>query len=271
MEELQKYSGETKLTSDDIKTLIAVGIIPKDTPPEQANLFARVCYEKNLSPFSKQIHLIARKDTRNNTTRYTHQTAIDGFRAIADRTGKYAGNDDYLFDDGLTEYQIISQGKKKPQTATATIYKIVGGVRCSFSATARWEEYYPGGNMGFMWDKMPFLMLGKCAESLALRKAFPENLSGIYSNDEMMQADAEVTIAEPIENRKKPILKKQNIGKVKPEVAEVVDPIDEEIQNAKTVNELTDIWAKLTEEQRPIYLDKLSTRKSIIKANGAAA
>lgn len=284
MEDIVKYNGEVKLTKDDIRTLEAVGIIPKDTPPAQVELFARVCAEKNLSPFSKQIHLIARRDSKNNTTRYTHQTAIDGFRAIADRTQKYAGNDDYLFDDNETEYQIVASGKKRPQTATATIYKIVGGVRCPFSATARWEEYYPGGTMGFMWDKMPFLMLGKCAESLALRKAFPENLGGIYTNEEMMQAEA-ITI-DPIEPKKvkktinqvaaemfeppMEIVTEKPTGKKKPLQPEPVDEIADRINKARTIEELVEIHSSLSPKVQAQYVNQLSTRKSIIKANTAA-
>ena len=70
------------------------------------------------------------------------------------------------------------------------MYKIVNGVRCGFTASARMSEYRPkDSNMAFMWNKMPKLMLGKCAESLALRKAFPNELSGTYTNEEMEQAE----------------------------------------------------------------------------------
>lgn len=176
------------LTDKDIQTLISASIIPKDTPSEQVSVFARVCQERNLSPFSKQIYLMSR-NTRQGV-RYTYQTSIDGFRSLAERTDKYAGSDDYLFDNDLTVYQMIAENKKKPTTATAAVHKILpNGSTFPIKATARWEEYYPGATLGFMWDKMPFLMLGKCAEALALRKAFPEQLGSIYVTEEMQQAE----------------------------------------------------------------------------------
>jgi phage recombination protein Bet len=175
------------ISPKEIDVLVASSIIPKGTPSEQIQVFARVCAEKNLSPFSRQIYLIVRNSKMG--PRYTIQTGIDGYRALADRTKTYAGNDDYVFDEGLTQYQMLNLKRPIPTIAIATVYKIVGGMRVPFTASAEWGAYYPGDALGFMWSKMPYLMLGKCAEALAMRKAFPETLSGIYTDEEMLQAD----------------------------------------------------------------------------------
>ncbi len=198
METVEKYngSGNMVLTDADIQTLVEANIIPKGTPKAQVSVFARTCLERNLSPFSKQIYLMKRETKQG--TRYNTQTSIDGFRSIAERTNKYAGSDDYLFDEGITEYQMIKDARTKPTTATATVHKILpSGQIFPIRATARWQEYYPGATLGFMWDKMPFLMLGKCAEALALRKAFPEQLGSIYINEEMQQAEDTVIVETP--------------------------------------------------------------------------
>lgn len=183
---------EVRLSAKDIDILVTVGALPKDCPPDVVSFFARACAESRLSPFKRQIHIIKRWS--KNGDRYTIQTGIDGYRAIANRTGQYAGNDDYRFDDSKSEYEMIQAHRRGPTTATSTVYRVVGGIRCPFSATARWEEYCPEEKQAFMWNKMPFLMLGKCAEALALRKAFPEELGGIYTDEEMAQADKTNTL-----------------------------------------------------------------------------
>ena len=163
-------------------------VIAKGATDAELLLFSKVCERRQLDPFAKQIYFVKRDG------KMTIQTGIDGFRSIADRTDAYAGNDEYRFDEGLTEYQHIKSGRGNPDTATATVYKLVKGVRCEFTATARWDEYYPGEKQGFMWRKMPYTMLGKVAESQALRRAFPEQLGGIYTDEEMAQADKDGAI-----------------------------------------------------------------------------
>ena len=156
-------------TSDQIeliKNTIAVG-----ATNDELSLFLQVCKNHKLDPLTRQIHFVKRAG------KGTIQVSIDGFRTIAERTGAYAGNDDPVFDD-----------EAKPKKATVNVWKMVNGVRYPLTATARWEQYYPGDSQGFMWKKMPHLMPGKCAEALALRKAFPEALSGLFSDEEMEQA-----------------------------------------------------------------------------------
>lgn len=153
--------------------------VAKDATDAELSLFLHHSQKLGLDPLAKQIYFTKRKNYKTGVEVVTILVAIDGYRLIADRTGLYAGNDDPVFEED----------DKGPLKATVTIYKMVAGQRCAFTASARWSQYYPGEKMGFMWDKMPHLMLGKCAEGLALRKAFPAELSGTYTPEEMDQAD----------------------------------------------------------------------------------
>lgn len=156
-----------------------------EADPGELALFLQVAKAKNLDPFSKQIHAVFRWDNRKQRKVMSIQTGIDGYRAIAARTGECVGNDDPVFLED-------PRNPAHPVSATATVWKLIGGQRCAFSATARWSEYAQtgrGGDLQPMWKRMPRLMLGKCAEALALRKAFPLELSGVYTDEEMSQAD----------------------------------------------------------------------------------
>lgn len=135
-------------------------------------LFLHVAAHSGLDPLRKQIYGIRRKG------KLTIQTGIDGYRAIAARTGLHAGTED-------PTYRGHPRGgdADKPGEATVVVYKIVAGLRVPFTATARWDEYALTGAEGWAWRDKPFLMLGKCAEALALRRAFPEELSGIEAEE----------------------------------------------------------------------------------------
>jgi phage recombination protein Bet len=164
----------------------------------EMDVFMSAAHRYGLNPLANQIYPQIRNDRKTGDRNMVIATGIDGYRTLADRTGCYAGNDDPVFDepDG------------PPKKATVTVYKVVGGVRCPFSATARWEQYVPQENLAFMWRKMPHLMLGKVAEALALRKAFPAAMSGIYTTDEMDQAGPTINIeaeaAQPATSQVKP-------------------------------------------------------------------
>ncbi len=146
--------------------------------------FLYVCKRTGLDPLTRQIYAVFRWSSNAGKEVMSIQTGIDGMRLTAQRSKEYAGQDDIKFtpEDETTKY---------PTKAQCTVYRNVGGQRVSFSATARWNEYVQtdrDGKPTGMWVKMPYTMLGKCAEALALRKAFPNELSGLYTAEEMAQS-----------------------------------------------------------------------------------
>lgn len=154
--------------------------ICKGASDSQLALFKHACQRTGLDPFMKQIYGILRQDKNTGTKVLTIQTSIDGFRVIAERTGKYAPGKE-------TVYHYNKEGQL--EKATAYVKKMTpDGTWHEIAVTARMDEYKPKSNSTF-WEKMPEVMLGKVAEALALRRAFPQDLSGIYIKEEMAQAN----------------------------------------------------------------------------------
>lgn len=147
---------------------------------DEMQIFIHACKRTGLDPFMKQIYAIKRG------AMMTIQTGIDGFRLIAERTGNYSPGKEPTFNHDDKGCLISSVAFVKKRTSDGTWHEV--------AASAYLDEYNP--NQG-LWKKMPRAMLSKCAEALALRKAFPAELSGLYTSDEMQQA--EVKIEEPME------------------------------------------------------------------------
>lgn len=170
-----------------LETIVA-NVAQDALDPEIASFVYQIC-RTNLDPLARQIYLVGRWGKKEGRNLYSVQVGIDGYRLIADRTGAYAGSSDPIFDEGLTQYHWIQTGREEPVSATVTIRKLLSnGAIGEFTASALWMSYYPGDTQGYMWRRFPLLMLGKVAEALALRKAFPAQLSGLYIAEEMAQA-----------------------------------------------------------------------------------
>lgn len=179
---------------DLLKRTVASG-----TTDLQFSLFLEVVKATGLNPFQKQIYAVVRNSwnpaTKQKEPTMTVQTGIDGYRLIASRTGQHIGTDDAEYGPDATTKALVH-----PTWARVTVTRLVGGHLAKFTATARWSEYVQtdaAGNPSNLWAKMPYLMLAKCAEALALRKAFPAELSGVYTKEEMGQADNGVAETAP--------------------------------------------------------------------------
>lgn len=186
--------------------LIKSQIFPGSTDDE-LQLFLMACKRTRLDPFTKQIYAMHRRRKRpgSNSDYQTYvciQTSIDGFRVVAGRYKDFAGSGEpvYTYAEGDTE-------KKKPHSAKIEVFKInqITGERyVSGVGIAYWDEYYPEDpKNAVLWNKMPHNQLAKCAESLALRKAFPNDLANVYTEDEMGQSRDAVIAVDPVRNQLK--------------------------------------------------------------------
>lgn len=149
---------------------------------ETIQAYFHTCQTTGLDPFKRQIYLIERSG------KWTPQTSIDGFRIIRDRSGVYDGDEtEWCGDDNVWGDAWLGEGF--PKAARVKLH--VKGRKLPVIAVALWREYVQtksGGGVTQMWATKSAHMLAKVAEALAIRKAFPDDTGGLYTDDEMMQA-----------------------------------------------------------------------------------
>lgn len=160
--------------------------ICKNASDSELQLFMHVSQRLGLDPFMKQIHMVPRPfwDGTQTRTVMSIQTGIDGYRLIAERSGKYMPGREptFTYDDRKMLFSATSYVKKLgPDNQWHEI-----------ASTAFYDEYVglkKDGTPTAMWKDKPHIMLAKCAESAALRRAFPAEMSGVYTDEEMERAN----------------------------------------------------------------------------------
>jgi phage recombination protein Bet len=185
----------SEFTAEQID-LIKRQIAPPGTTDDELRLFLAYCYRTGLDPFARQIYLAERRSFDPDVNRWVlkrqPETTIDGFRLISERTGHYAGQDGPYWCGVDGDWRDVWTSEEPPVAAKVGILR--NDFKQPLYAVALYREYCQkkkDGQPNSMWQKMPAGQLAKCAESLAHRRAFPREFSGLYTNEEMAQSSTE--------------------------------------------------------------------------------
>jgi phage recombination protein Bet len=236
-----------------------------NAPKADLAVFLHYAQRTGLDPFARQLYMIERGG------RYTIQASIDGLRIVAQRSGEYAGQVGPFWcgDDG--EWIDVWLDTKPPVAAK------VGVMRKGFNeplwAVAKFDSYNANTPI---WRKMPDTMIAKCAEALALRKAFPNDLSGIYTTEEMEQAEVPT----------KPVITTVEIPEVVSQPEQSIVELNQLRTIAELINETTTLEVlrdnfnlskllhkvefRMTDDSEPTTLHALfmERKKALESANG---
>ena len=184
---------------DDEKRELLARTLCAGSSRDELDLFFSICERTGLDPFARQIYAVKRWDGRQRREVMQTQVSIDGARLTAQRSGEYRGQDGPFWCGTDGRWTDVWLSSDPPAAAR------VGVMRAGFTqplyGVALFSEYAQRnkeGGLTAMWAKMPAVMIAKCAEMLALRKAFPSELSGLYSAEEMGQAKPAETEVEHV-------------------------------------------------------------------------
>jgi len=164
-------------------------------------LFVATCERTGLDPFAGQVMPTGRqssfKDPSGNwqkKTTWAPLVRIDGLRKIAVDSGDYAGQEGpwWCGEDGV--WKDVWLAKTPPSAAKVIVHR--KGFTHGLPAVALFSAYAQTvkdkdtqkQKLNNIWASMGDMMIAKCAEALALRKAFPNEMAGLYTADEMAQA-----------------------------------------------------------------------------------
>lgn len=254
---LAVHGGQVDWTDTQRAALVQLGV--SGASEGDLQVFLNYAQRTGLDPFARQIYMIGRNDRRSGTTKWTIQASIDGLRIVAQRSGEYAGQvgPEWCGPDG--QWRDVWLDQHAPVAARVGVLR--RGFQQPLYAVATFQEYasFYNDRPSGLWASKPAVMIAKCAEALALRKAFPMDLSGLYTAEEMSQADSPAAATPPPVAPTTPpgrdwlgeVAALDSVGALRDLYAEAVEAIPAGAQRTRVQAAITERAQQLAAEHAP--------------------
>lgn len=183
---IQQPSVPNTLKSQDTMTPAQLDLIKrtiaKGCSDDELQLFIYRCNHLGLDPMARQIYAIKTKDD------LIMQISIQGLRIIAERTGKYKGQTSPMWCGKEGTWRDVWTEDQKPIAARVGVYR--EDFKEPIFGVAYMSEFSKSASR--TWSSLPLHMLAKCAEAIALQKAFPSETTGLYTPEQIETPEAEM-------------------------------------------------------------------------------
>lgn len=231
------------LSAGEIETI--KNTLGKGLTDDELKVFIRQVNRTGLDPFARQVYAIKRKQWDSDSNGYKEklsiETSIDGFRLIAQRTGKYAGQVGPFWCGDNGKWVDVWVMDVPPKAAKVGVLR--HGFTDTLWAVAKFSSYSQkkqDGNLTAIWKKQPEVQIAKCAEAQALRRAFPQELSGLYTTDEMSTETGPINTDPNVPQIEGPDQEKPaDAGPSEGEIAAMFKEASDHLETAQNAKQLT--------------------------------